>query len=754
MTLVTGGRVSSRAGYSGRVSSASALIGAGSSTFSTPGEHEVLVFFVQILVLLLVARALGGLMRRIGQPAVIGELGAGLLLGPSILGALFPSAFAWLFPADEVQSAMLFTVGWLGVTFLLIATGFETDLGLIRSLGRAAVFVAAGSLLVPFAMGIGTGLLMPDTFAGDTASTVVFALFIGTSLSISSLPVIAKVLSDLGLMRRNFGQVTLAAGMANDLVGWIALGVIAGLAQSGGVSMSHLAGMFLGVVAFLALAFTLGQRAVDGLLRVLRVRSSGMTGVLSAVMVTALAAGVFTQALGVEAVLGAFVAGIVLGRSRFEQPEVRHHLDTLTNGIFAPIFFATAGLRVDLGVVARPEVAIWAVVVLAVASLSKFVGAIAGAGLAGLPRREGAALGVGLNARGALEIVIATVGLGLGVLNDAGYAVVVLMAMATSMMAPPMLRAIVSNWQGTPEEQQRLEQEERLSANVVVRPSRLLVPSRGGANSVAAARFAHLVWPEDVPATVLSVSDQDAPVEPPEHVLAVFGDRDVEHARARMDDVGEALAREALLGYGAMVVGADRTGPDTVLTPLVDRVLLSVPIPLVVVRSARNDEPPDGRFRRVLVPVTGTRFSRAAIEVGLGAAQRLNAEAILVHVITTAPTPALAMAGVPGRRVGASSATTGAPGSPDVADSFLARAARTADEMGVFARRIVREGASPGDEIVKAARELRADLVVVGANVRSAEGRPFLGHNVERVLDDAEMTVAVVAIPPDEAADT
>ena len=271
----------------------------------------------------------------------------------------------------------------------------------------------------------------------------------GTALGISALPVIAKILSDLDLMRRNIAQVLLAAAMADDIAGWILLGMVAGLAQSGSLDAGRLAFTVAGLVIFLGLAFTLGQRGVDALLRGVLVRRWGLSGSLTAVLLVALAAGATTHAIGLEAVFGAFIAGIVLGRSRFHDTEVFSQLDGVTRSFFAPLFFATAGLRVDLGLLRDPQVLAWGAAVIVVASVSKAGGAYLGSRLAGLPVREGLALGVGLNARGAVEIVVATVGLSLGVLNPKSYALVVLMAIVTSMMAPPLLRWVLRDWGGS-----------------------------------------------------------------------------------------------------------------------------------------------------------------------------------------------------------------------------------------------------------------------------------------------------------------
>ena len=365
---------------------------------------------------------LGGALRAIGQPAVIGELAAGVLLGPSVLGHLAPALHQWLFPNDPLQRALLAGPAWIGVFLLLILTGSETDLALIRRLGRATARVAIGSLVLPVLAGVALGVALPAEFVGEGAQREVFALFMGTALGISALPVIAKILSDLDLMRRNIAQVLLAAAMADDIAGWILLGIVAGLAQSGSLDAGRLLFTIVGLGLFLAVAFTVGQRLVDALLRGVLVRRWGSSASLTAVLLVALAAGATTHAIGLEAVFGAFIAGIVLGRSRFHEAEVFAQLDGVTRSFFAPLFFATAGLRVDLGLLRDPEVLGWGLVVLAVASVSKAGGAYLGSRFAGLPKREGLALGVGLNARGAVEIVVATVGLSIGVLNPSSYA--------------------------------------------------------------------------------------------------------------------------------------------------------------------------------------------------------------------------------------------------------------------------------------------------------------------------------------------
>ncbi|MHC5595604.1 MAG: cation:proton antiporter, partial [Nostoc sp.] len=185
---------------------------AGNGLIKPLGHHELLLVLVQLSLLLLVARGLGELMRRINLPPVVGELLAGVLLGPSLFGLLLPDLQAHIFPKSQEQSDLLAVISWLGVLFLLIVTGLETDLKLILRKGKTALLISLGGIIIPFITGFGLGWLLPDSFLADPDKRLVFSLFIATAMSISAVPVIAKVLMDLNLIRRDIGQVTLAAG--------------------------------------------------------------------------------------------------------------------------------------------------------------------------------------------------------------------------------------------------------------------------------------------------------------------------------------------------------------------------------------------------------------------------------------------------------------------------------------------------------------------------------------------------------------
>lgn len=413
-----------------------------SSTVPLPplGEHQLLVFWCQLLVLLFVARLGGYLLRLIGQPRVVGELLAGVALGPSLFGQVWPEGWRWLFPDDAGQAGLLLGLAWFGIVLLLMTTGIETDLAAVRRQGRATLTTAFGSLVVPFAAGLGLGWWLPAGFTAPGTSRWIFAVFMGIALAISSLPVAARILGDLGLLHRPLGQLVLTVAMTNDVVGWILLGVLAGVAERGTVSIRELSVAIAGTAIVTAVVLGLGGRTLDAVLAAAQAREGGPAASASLVVLFTVGIGAITHAIGLEIVIGAFLAGIAIGRSRLADEPIVRHLDVVTAAVFAPLFFAVAGLRVDLTALGRPEVLAGAAVVVVVATAAKLLGSYVGARAGGVPRPDAFGIGAALNARGALEVVVATVGLSIGVLGQAAYTAIVVMAIVTSASAGPLLR--------------------------------------------------------------------------------------------------------------------------------------------------------------------------------------------------------------------------------------------------------------------------------------------------------------------------
>jgi Kef-type K+ transport system membrane component KefB len=402
-------------------------------------EHQLFLFLAEILVLVAAARVGGEIATRVGTPQVVGELVIGVLLGPSLFGALWPGGFHALFPADPLQRSLLEAIGWIGVVFLVLICGLEAGQRSMRGVGRVMVTAWIGSFMLPFVSGLAFGFLAPRSLLGSIVTRPVFALFLATAMSISAIPVIARILLDLDLLHTRLGQTILASALADDTVGWILLGVVAGLATGQGVDVSHVATTLLATIGFVAFAFTLGGRLVRAVIR-WSPRLHTPYAQTTVILLIVLIGGAITQAIGIHLVTGSFIAAIMVGKSPGLLPEATEPLRQVGMGVFAPLFFAYAGIKADLTSITGSAVGLVAVGIL-VACASKMIGGFLGARAGGLPRWEAAAVGVGLNARGAMELVIATVGLSLGILSNSAYAMLVLIAVLTSAMAAPLLRA-------------------------------------------------------------------------------------------------------------------------------------------------------------------------------------------------------------------------------------------------------------------------------------------------------------------------
>lgn len=417
------------------------------------GAHQMLVFLAQLAVLLGTAFALGRLATRVRLPAVVGELAAGVLLGPSLLGPLWPALSGWLFPADVAQIHLLDAVGQLGVLLLVGFTGMHLDLGLARRKGGAAAWVAAGGLLIPLGLGFAAGFALPAVMIGQDADRPVFALFLGVAVCVSAIPVIAKVLLEMNLLHRDIGQLVITAAAVDDVVGWSLLAVVSGMAGAG-FTLGH-AALSVGALAVVAaVALVVGRPLVrKALATANRSAEHGVTVAVVVVLVVLSAAG--THALSLEPILGAFVCGLLISSSGVPVRERLGSLRTFVMAVLAPVFFATAGLRMDLTALRDPAVLGAAALVLLLAVVGKFAGAYLGARIGRLGHWEGLALGAGLNARGVIGVIVAMVGLRLGVLTTETYTVVVLVAVVTSLMAPPTLRYAVARIAVTHEERER-----------------------------------------------------------------------------------------------------------------------------------------------------------------------------------------------------------------------------------------------------------------------------------------------------------
>jgi Kef-type K+ transport system membrane component KefB/nucleotide-binding universal stress UspA family protein len=474
---------------------------------ASKGPSEV-IFIAQILALMIVGRLLGEAMLRMGQPAVMGQLIAGLLLGPSLFGLVLPDLQQMLFPKNPEQKAMIDAISQFGILLLLLLTGMETDLKLVRQTGRAAVFASLMGILIPFVCGVALGEMLPDSLLPDPSRRLITALFLGTALSIASVKIVAMVVREMNFMRRVVGQVILASAIIDDSVGWIIVSIIFSLALHGEVDAWSLAQSVIGTFLFMIVSLTVGRRIVFFIIRWVNDTFVSEFAVITAILVIMGGMAMITHLIGVHTVLGAFVAGILIGESPILTRHIDEQLRGLITAFFAPVFFGIAGLSTDLTIFADPKIALLTGGLILIASLGKFSGAFIGGELGGLTRREGLALACGMNARGSTEVIIATIGLSMGALNQNLFTMIVAMAVITTLAMPPTLRWALSRIPMRKEEKQRLEREEQETKGFVSNLERLLIAVDDSPNGKFASRVAGmLAGTHGMPTTVLHITD-------------------------------------------------------------------------------------------------------------------------------------------------------------------------------------------------------------------------------------------------------
>jgi Kef-type K+ transport system membrane component KefB len=435
-------------------------------SFTAAPHHDVLVLLVQLAVLLLTSRTLGALAQRLGQPVVTGEILAGIILGPSLLSHFFPAIGTWIVPQNATQGHLLELTGMLGAMFLLVLTGLKTDPDLIRHQARPVAGVALGGLVLPLAMGFLLGSIIPGYMLPEPGKRLVFALFIAIALAISAIPVIAKVLMDLGLTRRNISQTIIASALIDDTVGWILLSIVVSLANGAAITPGQVGQSIFTVLAFLALSLTIGRWFVERLLNFVQNRVVLPDKILSLIVLLMFVWGAIAHALGIEALMGAFVIGVVLSRMSRVKRDAVHKLESIALAVFAPVFFAVSGLKVHLTrLLTEPKLLALTVLVIVVAIFCKMLGVYVGARLIGKSDHWTAVFyGAGLNARGSIEIIVANIGLSLHILSPEMFSIIVVMAVATSLMAPAVMRWAIRHIPLQPEEMERIKQEEFLNS--------------------------------------------------------------------------------------------------------------------------------------------------------------------------------------------------------------------------------------------------------------------------------------------------
>ncbi len=698
-------------------------------------EHTIAIFVAELILLLVVGRLLGEVMGRFGQPAIFGQLLAGVVLGPSVFGALLPEVRHAIFPGTPTLKAMIDAVSQIGVLLLLLLTGMETNLALINRKRRAVISTSAFGIAVPFICGVLLAYSLPAEVVPASGSRLVTALFLGTALSISSVKIVAMVLIEVGAIRRDLGQLILATAILDDTIAWVMIAVIASMAAHGTISPGGIAVTLAGTAIFLGLSLTVGRRVVS---RIILWSNDALTvevPVITAILVVMLAMALTTELIGMHTALGAFVAGMLVGQSPILSEHIEGELRGFIFAFFSPVFFAVAGLGMDLRTLADPTLLLFTVAVIVVASVGKFLGALVGGRLGGLTVRESLALATALNARGSTEVIIASIGLAMGALSTQLYTMIVAMAVVTTMAMPPTLRWMLARVPLRDDEAKRLEKEAAEEGESVPRMERALVYCDHSANGQLAARLAGMfgarqqvmmtlmeqsVHPSGHP-EILSMRDHLANAARDALVRIASPESDTaapapqmsldELLQVKLIDTDDTLEKEAVKGYSIAFVGVDQPFSKTSLRfeDQLQRLVEAFDGPLGIVFNARPSFDRSANPFRLLVPTGGTIEARLATEIALALAKATDGTVTALHVFD--PRDDVAMLRGRSRRQGL---------------SVLVDARRLGKRSGVAVTGLTLSHSRPEAAIERAARSGKYDLVVVGTSLRQG-GRKFLG---------------------------
>jgi Kef-type K+ transport system membrane component KefB len=679
---------------------------------------------IELAIILGVAHYLGELMRRLKQPAVVGNILAGVLLGPSVLGHWFPRLELAIFPHDQNQANLLAATTWLGLLLLLFATGLETDINLIVRKGRTAFLVSAGGLLLPCISGFYLGKYLPDSLLVHPEQRLGFSLFLAVAMCISALPIVAYILRDLKAIRREVGQITLAAAMLDDTIGWILLAIVSGLVLSGKFDAMFAVRMVATAIGFLVLAYFVGRPLVKWAVTWTDDWTPGPSAQLTVLIVIGLLASSLTHWLGLESVLGIFVVGILAGMVPRLRSDTVHSLDLVVSSFLAPIYFGLAGLRVNLWSLLNWQMLLVLGLVIGIACVGKLIGVYAGAWSAGVAPWDRLAMSFGMNARGSMEIVVATVGFSMGVLTYQMYSVIVVMAVATAVVAGPAMRWALVKGDVGGSDAERLAALEAAEKSFLRRLQRVLLPEWSGAPVDADERIlvALLSAGSALNTTDLYVEQRgDGGV--PDYRGGNLGTRGYKSKTVKSADPAEAILAEAAKSYDLIVLRAHLGGSGGAT----DAVIRNAPCATMVVKAAGLART---TLKNVLVYTDGTKPSAAAVEVAAKLAG--SAGARLAVLCTAEPHMAREMQ----RRAYESGR--------DAAQQIANGQAALARTLGANADAVVEEAERTEDGILGTAEARRCELIVLAGSVLPTTGRAYLGSLAENVLREARCTVVVL----------
>jgi Kef-type K+ transport system membrane component KefB/nucleotide-binding universal stress UspA family protein len=696
-------------------------------------EHEVLLVLLALGIIIALARGMGDFARRLGQPEVLGQLFAGFLLGPSIFGALAPRPYHMLFEQAAVGTS-LSAFSWVGAVLLLLIAGIEVDLDILRSKLRPGLFAAAFAI-VP---SIAAGVIFTSFLFGTTGG-----LFLGIVLSVTAVSVLARILTENESMRRNYAQVTLAAGIASEVLVWLMVSIVSALHGSSPLLAGLRSAAF--VIGFFIVMGWIGSRGMAWAMRAVTDVAPITNGPLSLVLMCTFFAAATTDLLGLHPLLGAFILGVLLTRAPRTNPRLVDSIEALTVGFFGPIFFALAGMRVNILQLGNLQAIGIIAMLLVVATVVKIGFGTLGARLGGLSTRESALVGVGLNLKGGTDVIVAIIGTEMHLLTQRAYSMYAVVSILTVLFSPALLSALARRTPPAQEEEERLGREEGRRRSYVPKMERVLVPlvpellpdlAASVVQSIAESKHAQgelfdidEVLPTAVAQTEEPVADASSRLRETNRLSQV----QVSRQRVRVSDTAEAVLAAAR-GHDLVAIGAHspESDPFPSLGPLQDAVVDRAGTDVLVAVNHRADHFDSHEVHRILVPVVGVEYSFAAGDIAAYLAKSCNAELTALTLVQSHRDSVFWRERDHGHL-------------REAAEGVVGELAFRLARLGVTIDERVEVSDDPGQEILNVLEREPFDLVVLGTMDRGANGRPLYGGAVETVLVNSD-TPAILLV--------
>lgn len=397
------------------------------------------ILILQISIILVITKFFHLLFKKICQPQVIGEMVAGVVLGPSVLGWFFPHVFQELFPSGN-QSA-LYALGYIGITIYLFLVGLELDPKVFRKHLRSAVVIAPASIIVPFFLGAGLSFYLHPGLLNKNVDSIHFALFLGTVFSVTAFPVLVRILSERDMLHSEIGIIAIACAALVDAIVWYLLAFVVLIARASFSLLPFLL-TICGLAIYVFFMFFIVRRLLVKLEKAYRKTNDSGAELLLVIFLVLLTSALITEWLNIHAVFGAFLAGVVMPKEEDFVQALKNKLETLITVLLLPLFFAGVGLRTRIDLINWTDLWAYCVLIIIVAVIGKFGVSTVLARFTGIPWREAGAIGILMNTRGLMELIVLNIGLEIGIISPTLFVILVIMTIITTIMTTPILKWI------------------------------------------------------------------------------------------------------------------------------------------------------------------------------------------------------------------------------------------------------------------------------------------------------------------------